>query len=83
MISAKAYILRERRLIPSLEPMKVDDNLLQGQVLIRLFCAGLCATQMEEIFSASRNGKCMPHVLGQKAFGRVEAVGPGVRSLRP
>lgn len=82
MISCKAYILRERGVVPSLEDIKVDDNLLEGQVLVRILYSGLCATQLEEIFLASRNEKYMPHLLGHEAFGRVVAVGSGVRSVQ-
>lgn len=82
MISCKAYILRERGVIPSLEDIEVDDNLLEGQVLVKVHYSGLCATQLEEIFASSRNEKYMPHLLGHEAYGRVVSVGSGVRSLQ-
>lgn len=81
MISCKAYILRERGVIPSLEDIKVDDNLLEGQVLVRILYSGLCATQLEEIFVASRNEKYMPHLFGHEGVGTVEKVGPNVSKI--
>lgn len=79
MISAKAYVLRQRGVVPAFEDIRVSDNLTRGQVLVRVLYSGLCATQIEEIFVASRNQKHMPHLFGHEGVGVIEAVGPDVR----
>jgi len=81
MISCRAYILRERGVIPSLEHIEVDDNLLEGQVLVRILYSGLCATQLEEIMVSSRNEKYMPHLFGHEGVAEVIKVGSGATKL--
>lgn len=83
MIDAKAYVLRETGVVPSLEDIRVSDDLKPGQVLVRVLYSGLCATQMEEIFVSSRNAKYMPHLFGHEGVGVVEAIGPGVETKKP
>ena len=80
MINAKAYVLREKGVVPELEEVQVDDKLENGQVLVRILYSGLCATQLEEIFSASRNAGYMPHLFGHEATGIVLSTGPGVKT---
>lgn len=80
MIDAQAYVLREKGVIPELEDVQVSDELSVGQVLLRVLYSGLCATQMEEIFVASRNAKYMPHLFGHEGVGVIQAVGPGVET---
>ncbi len=83
MIDAKAYVLRETGVIPSLEDIQVSDDLKPGQVLVRVLYSGLCATQIEEMFVSSRNSKYMPHLFGHEGVGIVEAIGPGVETKKP
>lgn len=78
MIDAQAYVLRESGKIPELEEVRVSDELETGQVKLRVLYSGLCATQMEEIFSSSRNRSFMPHVFGHEGVGVIESVGDGV-----
>jgi S-(hydroxymethyl)glutathione dehydrogenase/alcohol dehydrogenase len=82
MIEAKAYVLRKTGEIPSLEDIRVSDDLKPGQVMLRVLYSGLCATQMEEIFVSSRNAKYMPHLFGHEGVGVVEALGPGVKTKK-
>lgn len=79
-IDSKAHVLRETGVVPELEDIQVYSELDKGQVLVRVFNAGLCATQLEEIFVSSRNKKYMPHLLGHEGVGEVIKVGPGVKS---
>lgn len=78
MISSKAYVLREKGVIPQLEEIKIRDELRSGQIRVRVLYAGLCSTQLEEIFVSSRNSKYFPHLLGHEGVGVVEEIGPGV-----
>lgn len=82
MIDAQAYVLRETGVTPELEDIQIDDRLESGQVLVRVFYSGLCATQLEEIYVSSRNKKYMPHLFGHEGVGVIEAVGPGVATKR-
>ena len=75
---SKAYVLRESGRPPLLEQVDVDLNLSAGQVLVRMELVGICATQIEEIYSSSRNRKFMPHLLGHEGVGVILDVGPGV-----
>lgn len=81
MIDAKAYVLRESGKLPNLEDIQVSDDLEHGQVLVRVQFTSLCGTQLEEIFTSSRNIKHMPHLFGHEASAEVIAVGPGVTNI--
>lgn len=83
MIDAQAYVLRESGNIPNLEEIKVSDDLELGQVLVRVKFTSLCGTQIEEIFTSSRNKQYMPHLFGHEASAEVIAVGPGVTHILP
>ena len=83
MIESQAYILRSTGSVPELEEVHVDDNLMLGQVLVRVLFTSVCGTQLEEIFVSSRNKKYMPHLFGHEAMGEVVSVGPGVRFRKP
>jgi len=82
MIDAQAYVLRDKGVVPQLEEIKVSESLSRGQVLVRVLYSALCATQMEEIFVASRNEKHMPHLFGHEGVGTIEQVGPGVSNRK-
>jgi D-arabinose 1-dehydrogenase-like Zn-dependent alcohol dehydrogenase len=81
VISCNAYIIRQRGVAPSFEEIKIDGNLLSGQVLVRILYSGLCATQIEEIFTSSRNEKYMPHLFGHEGVAEVINAGSGVTKL--
>jgi len=77
-LKSNAYVLRESGRPPLLEPVEIDLNLSSGQVLMRMEHVGICATQVEEIYTASRNSRFMPHLLGHEGVGTVLDIGPGV-----
>jgi threonine dehydrogenase-like Zn-dependent dehydrogenase len=57
-----------------------------GQVLVRMQASGLCGSDLRAIYyqhtgsGAERYQGC---IAGHEPAGQVEAVGPGVRSVRP
>ena len=51
-----------------------------GQVLVRVYSAGICGRQIEEI-SAERDPH-LPHLLGHEGGGTVEAMGEGVTHVK-
>jgi S-(hydroxymethyl)glutathione dehydrogenase / alcohol dehydrogenase len=83
MIDAQAYVLRESGNLPNLEDVQVSDDLERGQVLVRVRFTSLCGTQLEQIFTSSRNRRYMPHLFGHEASAEVIAVGPGVMNVHP
>lgn len=82
MIDARAYVLREQGVVPTFEKIQVNEELSIGQVLVRVLYSSLCATQIEEIFAASRNKGHMPHLFGHEGVGVIEKVGPAVKNRK-
>ncbi len=65
-------------------PLIVDEIEIpapgKGQVLVRVYCSGVCGTQLEEI-SAKRDPH-LPHLLGHEGAGMVKAIGEGVTQVK-
>jgi len=57
------------------------SGLKAGDVLVRMRASGLCHTDLEVIQGSLRYP--LPIVLGHEGAGAVEAVGPGVTSVKP
>ena len=76
----KAAVLRagERRLI--VEEL-VQEGPRAGEVLVRTGAAGVCASDIHVIHGTAQLP--LPCVLGHEGAGTVEAVGPGVTSVKP
>ncbi len=68
------------------EPLGVEQLTLDGpeagEVLVRIAACGVCHSDLHVINRIRGTGSVAPVVLGHEAAGVVEAVGPGVRSLR-
>jgi len=66
------------------KPLIVDEIEIPapsiGQVLVRVYCSGICGKQIEEI-SAERDPH-LPHLLGHEGGGIVEAIGEGVTRVK-
>lgn len=52
-----------------------------GQVLVRVLAAGICGAQLQEI--RGEKGGPLPHLMGHEGCGLVEAIGPGVKRVKP
>jgi len=70
------------------KPLVVDEIELPkfldaGQVLVELAFSGICGSQLGEIDGVKGPDKWLPHLLGHEGAGRVLAVGPGVRHVKP
>jgi S-(hydroxymethyl)glutathione dehydrogenase/alcohol dehydrogenase len=67
-------------------PLEIDEIDLEGpregECLVRLAATGVCHTDAYTLSGRDPEG-LFPAVLGHEGAGVVEAVGPGVRSLRP
>lgn len=82
MIDARAYVVRKSGTVPEIENIQVDDDLKRGQVLVEITHTSFCGTQVEEIFSSSRNAKYMPHLFGHEASARILKTGPEVQTVQ-
>ena len=79
----KAAILVEQN-----KPLIVDEVLLPekldiGQVLVKVYCSGICGSQLGEILGVKGPDKFLPHLLGHEASGEVVDIGPGVSKVSP
>ncbi|WP_026341925.1 zinc-binding dehydrogenase [Actinomadura atramentaria] len=54
-----------------------------GEVLVRVAASGVCGSDLKAIAGTSPVVTHLPCVLGHESAGTVEAVGPGVASVRP
>jgi S-(hydroxymethyl)glutathione dehydrogenase/alcohol dehydrogenase len=79
----KAAILVELRQPLVLGEIELPERLDIGQVLVKVHYSGICGSQLGEIDGAKGEDKFLPHLLGHEGSGTVEAVGPGVRRLKP
>ncbi|GAB3307906.1 NDMA-dependent alcohol dehydrogenase [Epidermidibacterium keratini] len=80
-MKTKAAVVYETGQPIVIEELELDDNLQDGEVLIRYTHAGLCHSDLH-----IKNGDMearLPMVLGHEGAGVVEKVGPGVTRVAP
>ncbi len=68
-------------------PLTVDEvdlttEIKRGQVLVRVLCAGICGSQLQEIDGIKGNPNHLPHLLGHEGCGMVLATGEGVTTVK-
>ena len=68
-----------------LEIVEVDlpQTLDIGQVLVKLAFSGICGSQLGEIDGVKGADPWLPHLLGHEGSGKVLAIGPGVKHVKP
>lgn len=67
-----------------LELMDLDlPELKSGQVLVKVAYSGLCHSQLNEIQGLKGEDRFIPHALGHEGSGIVEAIGSGVKKVKP
>lgn len=81
-VRMKAAILVEQRAPLVVDEVSLPQELVCGQVLVRLEFSGICGSQLGEIAGAKGPDAYLPHLLGHEASGRVMEVGPGVRHVK-
>ncbi len=79
----KAAILVEQRKPLVVDEVELPPALEVGQVLVKVHYSGICGSQLGEIDGAKGEDKFLPHLLGHEASGTVEAIGPGVKHVKP
>lgn len=82
-IETKAIVARRPGQLPRVEPLTLALPPAPGTVLVRVEASGLCHSDVSLWDSASCMPAPLPQLLGHEGAGVVEAVGAGVRSLRP
>ena len=58
------------------------DELLHGQVLVKIFYSGVCRSQLMEVKGMRGNDPWLPHLLGHEASGEVISIGDGVTKVK-
>ena len=81
-------IMKAAILVEQCKPLVIDEVHLPqaleiGQVLVKVHYSGICGSQLGEIDGAKGEDKFLPHLLGHEASGRVDAIGPGVKHVKP
>ena len=79
----KAAILVSLRTPLEVAELDLPEELLFGQVLVRVHYSGICGAQINEIEGAKGPDKFLPHLLGHEGSGTVVAVGRGVKRVKP
>ena len=80
--STKAAILVESNKPLVVANIELPNDLLHGQVLVKVVYSGICGAQINEIEAAKGPDKFLPHLLGHEGSGMVLDVGPGVTSVK-
>jgi S-(hydroxymethyl)glutathione dehydrogenase / alcohol dehydrogenase len=78
----KAAILVEQNKPLVLADIELPEMLSFGQVLVDVHFSGICGAQINEIDGAKGPDKFLPHLMGHEGSGVVEAVGPGVKTVK-
>jgi len=79
----KAAILTQTKSPLEIAELKMPERLAFGQVHVRVHYSGICGAQLNEIEAAKGEDKFLPHLLGHEGSGTVQAVGDGVKRVRP
>jgi S-(hydroxymethyl)glutathione dehydrogenase/alcohol dehydrogenase len=78
-----AAILVEQKKDLVLAEIDLPSTLDVGQVLVEFHYSGICGSQLGEMDGVKGPDKWLPHLLGHEASGKVLAIGPGVKHVRP
>jgi S-(hydroxymethyl)glutathione dehydrogenase/alcohol dehydrogenase len=79
----KAAILVHQKKPLEIAEIELPKSLDIGQVLIKLAYSGICGSQLGEIDGVKGPDPWLPHLLGHEGSGKVLAIGPGVKHVKP
>ncbi|TAK65471.1 MAG: dehydrogenase [Betaproteobacteria bacterium] len=79
----KAAVLVQSKAPLEVVDLKLPDELVYGQVHVKIHFSGICGAQINEIEATKGPDKFLPHLLGHEASGTVLGIGPGVKTVRP
>lgn len=75
MLTTKAAVLTGLNAPLSLTEIELPENLLPGQVLVKVYTTAICGSQLGEISGIKGPDRFLPHLLGHEAV--VEILDPG------
>ncbi len=78
----KAAILVRSKTPLIVEEVIPPDELLAGQVFVKIEYSGICGAQINEIDAVKGTDQYLPHLLGHEGVGIVLESGPGVTTVR-
>ena len=78
----KAAILVESNKPLEVAEISLPEQLLVGQVLVKIDYSGICGAQINEIDAVKGPDKFLPHLLGHEGSGIVLECGPGVTTVK-
>ncbi len=78
----KAAILVELNKPLIVDTIHLPDDLLYGQVLVKVKYSGICGSQLGEINGVKGPDKYLPHLFGHEGGGVVQKVGLGVTQVK-
>lgn len=69
------------------KPLKIiklgyPKNLKYGQILVKLKSSSICGAQINEFNGIKGPDKYLPHMMGHEGYGKVLAVGKGVKKVK-
>src|SRR3989304_1683353 len=79
----KAAVLVQSKAPLEVVDVKLPDELVYGQVHVKIHFSGICGAQINEIEAVKGPDKFLPHLLGHEASGTVLRIGPGVKTVKP
>jgi len=77
-----AAILVEQRKPLVISEIELPNQILRGQVLVKILYSGICGSQLGEIEGIKGKDKFLPHLLGHEGIGKVIQVGPSVKKVK-
>jgi len=78
----KAAVLERIGQLLAIRELPDERPIQEGQVFVRILCAGICGSQLQEIDGIKGDPAHLPHLLGHEGCGIVEAVGYGVTHVK-
>lgn len=78
-----AAILVEQKKNLVIAEIDLPKTLDVGQTLVKIYYSGICGSQIGEIDGVKGEDKWLPHLLGHEGSGKVLAIGPGVKCVKP
>ncbi len=79
--TVKAAILVEQNHPLVVEEINLPNELLVGQVLVKVELSGICGSQLGEINGVKGPDNYLPHLMGHEGCGKVLDIGPGVKTV--
>ncbi len=81
--TTKAALLVAQKQPLEIVEIELPAQLGVGQVLVELAYSGICGSQLGEIEGVKGPDPWLPHLLGHEGSGKVLAIGPGVKHVKP